>query len=52
MQKIENHSPNINVSKTSNLIKKCLSSNWISTSGKFVSLFEKIFQVTQTQNTL
>ena len=41
MQKIENHSPNINVSKTSNLIKKCLSSNWISTSGKFVSLFEK-----------
>ena len=40
MNKIPNYEPSINVPKTLNLLKKCLSSNWISTSGKFVKEFE------------
>ncbi len=40
MNKIPNHEPSINVLKTINLLRKCLNSNWISASGKFVKEFE------------
>ena len=40
MSKIPNHEPSINIPKTINLIKNCLTSNWISTSGKFVKELE------------
>ena len=39
--KIDNHSPSININKSIDLIKKCLTSNWISSSGKYVKEFEK-----------
>ena len=33
-------------------IKKCLDTNWVSTAGKFVKLFEKKYVNLQNQNTL
>ena len=44
--------PSINIPKTINLIKNCLTSNWISTSGKFVKELENnISKCTKKQNT-